>query len=146
MLPPRRAVRPHHPGPGLARPHPGGRGRPHPARAPRDPRRAARPGRGGGAFVGDGAHRVRGAVAAFQPLNVPAGGAVARRVSGRRERGSDPFTSPRKGAAEGPSARRKVGGYARVRRKEALGDRARGGSRAGRPGHGGRVRGLERCR
>src|SRR5262245_44987029 len=62
------------------------------------------------------------------------------------ERGSDPFTPPCKGAAAVPAGRRKVGTYARERRKEALGDRAGGSSRADRPSHGGRVRGLERCR
>ena len=63
LLAPRRPVRSDHPGEDLARPDPGGRGRPHPARAPGDPGRPARPGRGGGAVVGDGAHRQRGAVA-----------------------------------------------------------------------------------
>ena len=68
VLAARRPLRPHHPGPHLARPDPGGRGQPHAARAPGDPRRPARPGRGGGQVVGDGAHRERGAVAAFDAL------------------------------------------------------------------------------
>ena len=68
LLPAGRAVRPDHPGPGVARADPGGRGRPHPARAPGDPGRAAGPGRGGGPVLGDGAHRECGAVAALDPV------------------------------------------------------------------------------
>ena len=78
-----RALRADHPGPDLARADPAGRGQPHPARAPGDPRRAAGPGRGGRALLGDGAHRQRRAVAALHPLK-PRGtpGRAAR--SGRR--------------------------------------------------------------
>ncbi|CAL2061531.1 protein of unknown function [Streptomyces murinus] len=64
----------------------------------------------------------------------------------RGARGSDPFTAPTRGLRTPlPDAVRLVS-QARARRKEALGDRAGGGSRADRPSHGGRVRGLERCR
>ncbi len=54
---------------GLAGAHPGGRGGPHPVRAPGDPGGAARPRRRGRPVVGDGAHRQRGAVAAVGPLS-----------------------------------------------------------------------------
>ena len=97
------------------------------------------------AFLGHGAHRERGAVAALDAVSAPIQLGWPTRVSGC-DRGIDPFTPPCKGAAEAPSARRKVGAYARARRKEALGDRAGGGSRADRPSDGGRVRRLERRR
>ena len=73
---------PDHPGQGVARADPGGRGRPHPARAPGDSGRTAGPGRRGGPVLGDGARGERGAVAAVNP------------VRGRRD------------AAAGPACRR----------------------------------------